>query len=416
MATATEAPASITAEGPTSHTQNQLAALAKMREPFDPSQVSKLPKIWCGKCSKSQYKVCDDPQHKRQRCDVCAGNMTSAHLHLDYVGHAELTGRLLEADPLWTWEPMAFDQDGLPKFDKDGGLWIRLTVAGHTRLGYGDSQGKSGPNAVKEAIGDALRNAGMRFGAALALWSKTDMDEAAAEKKNLSAEPSREDRLEDLYSLMQKRWGHLEGLRAVKVQVGEELFHESQVHDETGKTRLFGELIDVRIRELVQAEKFKQFLATMRPAWKAQDVPALEGLLAEARTKGYVDFTIPYGSPEQPTRVEDALVSRIGELRNPGGQPAEQSEPGSSAPPDSSPDPIDNLVGQVQRGWNDSTELTKVLAEAGRRNQLLREVDGPTGSMVQFGGMVTARIGELKEQARQAERNTHTETHERSAA
>lgn len=408
MATATEAPASTTAEGPTSHTQNQLTALAKMREPFDSSQVSKLPKIWCGKCSKAQYKVCDDPQHKRQRCDVCAGNMTSAHLHLDYVGHAELTGRLLETDPLWTWEPMAFDQDGLPKFDPNGGLWIRLTVAGHTRLGYGDSQGKTGPNAVKEAIGDALRNAGMRFGAALALWSKTDMDEAAAEKKNLSAEPSREDRLEDLYALMRKRWGHLEGLRAVKVQVGEEMFHESQVHDEHGKTRLFGELIDTRIRELVQAEKFKQFLATMRRAWK--DINAVEGFLAEARSKGFADFTIPYGTPEVPTRVEDALIARIVELRPAAGLPASSGTPIG----DGGPDPIDQLVAQVQRGWNDHMELTKVLAEAGRRNQLVREVDGPVGGMVQFGAMVTTRIAELKEQARQAEQNAHTP--ERSAA
>ncbi|MGW7398110.1 hypothetical protein ACWGH7_16615 [Streptomyces cyaneofuscatus] len=413
MATATEAPASVTAEGPTSHTQNQLTALAKMREPFDASQVSKLPKIWCGKCSKSQYKVCDDPQHKRQRCDVCAGNMTSAHLHLDYVGHAELTGRLLEADPLWTWEPMAFDQDGLPKFDKDGGLWIRLTVAGHTRLGYGDSQGKTGPNAVKEAIGDALRNAGMRFGAALALWSKTDMDEAAAEKKNLSAEPSREDRLEDLYALMQKRWGHLEGLRAVKVQVGEELFHESQVHDEHGKTCLFGELIDARIRELVQAEKFKQFLATMRPAWKAKDVAALEGLLAEARTKGFTDFTIPYGSPEVPTRVEDALVARIAELRTPADRPPETPD---GTPTDGGLGPVDQLMVQIQRNWNDTDGLTRDMAEAKRRNLLNQQVDGPHNNIVRLETMLTARIKELKELAAKAEEAAHADTRERSAA
>ena len=51
-----------------------------------------------------------------------------------------------------------------------------MTVCGMTRLGYGDAGGRKGPNAIKEAIGDALRNAGMRFGAALDLWAKGDPD------------------------------------------------------------------------------------------------------------------------------------------------------------------------------------------------------------------------------------------------
>ena len=59
--------------------------------------------------------------------------------------------------------------------DNFGGMWIKLTVCGVTRLGYGDAQGKEGGNAIKEAIGDALRNAAMRFGAALELWHKGDL-------------------------------------------------------------------------------------------------------------------------------------------------------------------------------------------------------------------------------------------------
>jgi hypothetical protein len=51
-------------------------------------------------------------------------------------------------------------------------MWIKLTVCGVTRLGYGDAQGKTGGDAMKERIGDALRNAAMRFGAALELWHK----------------------------------------------------------------------------------------------------------------------------------------------------------------------------------------------------------------------------------------------------
>ena len=117
--------------------------LAKLRVPFPPEQIGKLPK----------------------------GGAT-----LDFVGHGFLTARLLDVDPMWNWEPLAFDDRGLPLVDEHGGLWIKLTVCGVTRLGYGDASGRKGPNAIKEAIGDALRNAGMRFGAALDLWSKGDPD------------------------------------------------------------------------------------------------------------------------------------------------------------------------------------------------------------------------------------------------
>lgn len=112
---------------------------AALRKPFPPETVGKLPK---------------------------AGVM------LDYVGHAAITDRLLAVDPAWTWEPVAFDEHGLPAYDKAGGLWIRLTVAGVTRLGYGD-----GPDP-KQRIGDALRNAAMRFGVALDLWSKEELEGA----------------------------------------------------------------------------------------------------------------------------------------------------------------------------------------------------------------------------------------------
>ena len=96
---------------------------------------------------------------------------------LDYVGHAAVTQRLLEVDPGWSWEPLALGPDGLPAYDPAGGLWIRLTICGETKLGYGDAQGKKGPNAVKEAIGDAIRNAAMRFGLALDLWAKEDISD-----------------------------------------------------------------------------------------------------------------------------------------------------------------------------------------------------------------------------------------------
>lgn len=116
--------------------------LAKLREPFPEHQISYLPK---------------------------------GGVKLAYVGHAALTDRLLDADPAWTWEPLALNERGLPALDESGGLWIRLTLCGITRLGYGDAGQKKGGDAMKERIGDALRNAAMRFGAALELWHKGEL-------------------------------------------------------------------------------------------------------------------------------------------------------------------------------------------------------------------------------------------------
>lgn len=118
------------------------SGLALLRVPFKPHQISKLPK---------------------------------GGVLLDYVGHAALTDRLLDADPAWNWEPVADPAAlGLPVVEPRG-MWIRLTVCGVTRYGYGDAGAKKGGDAVKELIGDALRNAAMRFGAALDLWHKGDL-------------------------------------------------------------------------------------------------------------------------------------------------------------------------------------------------------------------------------------------------
>ncbi len=93
-------------------------------------------------------------------------------LQLDYVSHAWVTDRLLQVDPLWTWKPLAFTEAGLPAFDSNGGLWIELTICGVTRYGYGEPQGRDKFDMTKGAIGNAIRNAAMRFGVALDLWAK----------------------------------------------------------------------------------------------------------------------------------------------------------------------------------------------------------------------------------------------------
>ena len=105
---------------------------------------------------------------------------------LAYVGHAALTDRLLDVDTGWTWEPLAMSPHGLPVMDDLGGMWIRLTVCGVTRLGYGHAGNKQGGDAIKEIIGDALRNAAMRFGSALELWHKGDLHLDAVEIEDSS--------------------------------------------------------------------------------------------------------------------------------------------------------------------------------------------------------------------------------------
>ncbi|MCW2918543.1 MAG: hypothetical protein JWN52_6611 [Actinomycetia bacterium] len=172
---------------------------AALRAPFSDELVGKRPQPTCPNCKNSPSKACD--QHPKARCGECGQWMTTAHTHLDFVGHADTTDRFLSVDPDWSWEPVERQVDpqvlaaavasgnpdvvkavldsSPPKFDANGGFWIRLTICGVTRLGYGDAGGKKGANAVKEAIGDALRNAGMRFGVALDMWRKESPDSEA---------------------------------------------------------------------------------------------------------------------------------------------------------------------------------------------------------------------------------------------
>lgn len=163
-----------------------------LRAPFPQHQISKLPKP-----TKRQTEEVRNDFKKGIRCQLCGAWHHPQVVHLDYVGHAALTDRLLDCDPHWNWEPVATNEDGTPRTDENGGMWIRLTVCGVTRLGYGHPDGKRGGDAIKELIGDALRNAAMRFGAALDLWHKGDLhgsdvnDHASAEDDGDSAAPKR---------------------------------------------------------------------------------------------------------------------------------------------------------------------------------------------------------------------------------
>src|SRR5690242_279048 len=80
--------------------------------PFAEDEIGLRPQIWCKPCRDHPgVKACGKEMygevHEAVKCMDCGQKITTAHLHLSYVGHADVTGRLLEADPLWTWEPMA---------------------------------------------------------------------------------------------------------------------------------------------------------------------------------------------------------------------------------------------------------------------------------------------------------------------
>lgn len=103
----------------------------------------------------------------------------------DAVGHADTTDLLLAHDPAWSWEPFSTDEKGQPyvMYDQAGrprAMWIRLTVHGHTRPGVGTCTADA-KDPYKELIGDAIRNAAMRFGVALQLWSKSEWSDAGVE-------------------------------------------------------------------------------------------------------------------------------------------------------------------------------------------------------------------------------------------
>jgi len=171
--------------------EKKKTGLELLREPFPSNQVGKLPKP-----TKSQTDEVKKNYKAGVRCEICGGWHHPKVVHLDYVGHAALTDRLLDADKNWNWEPLAF-KEGLPAFDATGGLWIKLTVCGVTRLGYGNAANSSFKeigSREKEVIGDALRNASMRFGAALDLWHKGDLHvETEEDKEKAKAEALEED-------------------------------------------------------------------------------------------------------------------------------------------------------------------------------------------------------------------------------
>jgi hypothetical protein len=109
------------------------------------------------------------------------GKLPRGGITLDFVGHAEINRILIDVDVNWNWSPVEF-VNGRPAINETNGMatmWGYLTILGKTMLGVGSVRADK-PDLDKELIGDFLRNASMRFGICLSLWSKSEWEEPAA--------------------------------------------------------------------------------------------------------------------------------------------------------------------------------------------------------------------------------------------
>lgn len=116
------------------------------------------------------------------------GKMPRGGIQLDYVGHAAVTDRLntVVGPDNWNWEPIAYTEEGEPRITIRGQqarLWGRFTINGVTKPAVGTAQA-SKVELEKELIGDLIRNGAMRFGVALELWSKDELESHVGHSEN----------------------------------------------------------------------------------------------------------------------------------------------------------------------------------------------------------------------------------------
>jgi hypothetical protein len=115
------------------------------------------------------------------------GKLPKGGISLDFVGHADITRILLEIDETWRWVPIAWD-NGRPAIHVENGIatmWGELTILGHSRLGVGSVRADK-QELDKELVGDFLRNAAMRFGICLALWTKQEWEDLGGKPSSVT--------------------------------------------------------------------------------------------------------------------------------------------------------------------------------------------------------------------------------------
>jgi hypothetical protein len=120
------------------------------------------------------------------------GKLPKGGTQLDFVGHADITRILIEIDPWWWWEPCGW-VNGRPAIHVENGMatmWAYMYVHDKPMLGVGSVRADK-QELDKELVGDFLRNAAMRFGISLALWTKNEWEDlsghAPAPQKSIPA-------------------------------------------------------------------------------------------------------------------------------------------------------------------------------------------------------------------------------------
>ncbi|MCX4792466.1 RAD52 family DNA repair protein [Streptomyces sp. NBC_01221] len=349
MATAVEAPASITAEGPTSHTQNQLAArltapqLRLLHRPLDPKRVGRDDKGF------SHMEAWDIKRYLLRVFGFAGYDTENRELAL--VREIETPNGNRSK-----WTVVYRAQVRLIVKDVQGrviGYWDgEAAGAGNNLPNLADSHDMAMKTATSQALKRAATHLGDAFG--LSLYN------------NGSAEPV----VRFSAAHPPEQWEK----QAAPLPEPD----DPPVQPEPGTQQDGDESTPAPAPAAATGRDYLQ------EARAAADAETVRTIYRAAQNDG--------AAPE--------YLAQIAELGKAKGSPA---APSTTTP--AGPDPIGQLLLQVQRHWGDFTELTKDLAEAGRRNQLMREVEGPVGGWVPFGDMVTARIAELKEQARQAEQN-----------
>lgn len=128
--------------------------------------------------SENKQQLLDVLKHYAVPDPKIVGKLPKGGRQLDFVGHADITKILIEIDPNWRWVPCGWE-NGRPAIHIHNGIatmWGELQLLGQARLGVGSVSADKG-DLDKELVSDFLRNAAMRFGICLALWTKQEWDD-----------------------------------------------------------------------------------------------------------------------------------------------------------------------------------------------------------------------------------------------
>jgi hypothetical protein len=179
---------------------------------------------------------------------------------LRYLSHIWVRKAFQDADPDWWWEPMGYDDRGQPVLERDSqgnpvGLWGWLYILGTKMPGYGSCEpGKR--DAVKELIGDFLRNSGMRLCGG-SLWVKQKPAKKSPAKKQTAVDRE------------------IEHLR--------EQVHEAPHHEKAAGKDLYDRLCAEHSQEIVNGALATHSIATFSELTPAKGKAIEASLVARAR-------------------------------------------------------------------------------------------------------------------------------------